>query len=132
MRRLLQIYLETASGIMQRNVRRGRVTPERASEEAAHVFAAAGLMNIVSVVALVGVISAFSHLLWFALLAVVYGVLYRLHRRFIVRALLPWRGGTSGGREWSVDAVVGSAYLLLSALLLGVSLVLLGSRATAT
>lgn len=132
MRRLLTIYLETASGIMQRNVRRGRVTPERASQEAAHVLAAAGLMNVVSVIALVGVVSALSHLQWFALFAVVYGVLYRLHHQLIVKALLPWRAATSAGRECNTDAVIGSAYLLLSALLLGASLVLLGYRASAT
>ena len=132
MRRLLKIYLETASGIMQRSVRRGRVTPERASQEAAHVFAAAGLMNVVSGIALVGVVSALSHLQWFALLAVVYGVFYRLHHQLIVKALLPWRAATSVRREWNADAVIGSAYLLLSPLLLGASLVLLGSRASAT
>lgn len=132
MRRLLSIYLQTVAGIMQRNVRRGRVTPERASQEAAHVFAAAGLMNVASVVALMGVFSALSHLQWFALFAVVYAVLYRQHHRIIVRALLPWRAGTIGGREWSANAVIGNAYLLLSALLFGTSLVLLGSRTNAT
>lgn len=132
MRRLLRIYLETASGIMQRNVRRGGVTPERASEEAAHVFAAAGLMNVVSVIALAGVVSALSHVLWFALFAVVYGALYRLNHRLIVGALLPWRAGAQDRRSWSAYSLVGSAYLLLSALLLVACLLLLGARGNAT
>jgi uncharacterized membrane protein len=88
-------------------------------------------MNVVSGIALVGVVSALSHLQWFALFAVVYGILYRLHHQLIVKALLPWRAGTSVRREWDADAVIGSAYLLLSALVLGASLVLLGSRASA-
>ena len=96
------------------------------------MFAAAGLMNVVSGIALVDVVSALSHIQWFALFAVVYGILYRLHHRFIVKALLPWRAVPFGRREWSGDALVGSAYLMLSALLLGASLVLLSSRANAT
>lgn len=133
MRRLRSIYLETAAGIVQRNVRRGRVTPERASQEAAHVFAAAGLMNFATVIALIGVVSVLSRFQWFALFAVVYAVLYRQHHRVIVQALLPWRAGTTGGREWSANAAIGHAYLLLSVLLLGTSLVVpLGSRAHAT
>lgn len=132
MRRLLQIYLKTVSGIIQRNVGRGRATPERASEEAAHVFAGAGLMNIASVIALVDVVSALSHLQWFALLAVTYGVLYQLHHRLIVKTLLPWCAEASGSRAWNVDVIVGSAYLLLSPLLLGASLALLGARANGT
>lgn len=132
MRRLRSIYLETAAGIVLRNVRRGRVTPERASQEAAHVFTAAGLMNVASLIALIGVVSALSRLQWFALFAVGYAVLYQQHHRLIVRALLPWRAETTGGRERSANAVIGNAYLLLSALLLGTSLILLGSRAHAT
>ena len=72
------------------------------------MFAAAALMNIATAIALIDIISVLSRFQWFLLFAAVYA-------------------GISDGPTGSTHAVVGNAYLLMSVIFFGASLIRLAS-----
>lgn len=124
---LRRMYTDAAIGIVRRNQRRGQMRLANAISEAAHVFALAGVVNVLTLITLLGQILRFSRLSLILCAVITYVPIHRLHCWAIRKRLVDPDGELHGGDGGTPAGIIAAfVYVLGSVAALALAAILVG------